>query len=64
VEALKKIIIMDPNVTSQDTLHTSDVDNVVVYRDWLNPEPITDKVHTEYIEDEWDNILGDVILFV
>jgi hypothetical protein len=55
---------MDPNVTLQDTLHTSDVDNVVAYRDWLNPEQMTDKVHQEYIEDEWDNISGDVILFV
>jgi len=55
---------MDPNVNLQNSENTSDVDNFVAHRDWSNPEPITDKIHPEYIEDEWDNIAGDVILFV
>jgi len=55
---------MDPNVNLQNFEHTSDVENVLAYRDWSNPEQIHDKVYPEYIEDEWDNISGDIILFV
>ena len=55
---------MDPNVNLQNYEHTSEVENFVAHRDWTNPEPITDNIHQEYIEYEWDNISGDVILFV
>jgi len=59
-----KIIIMDPNVNLQDSEHTSNVDNVLGYRDLCQPEQIQDKIYPEYIEDEWDNISGDIVLFV
>ena len=55
---------MDPNINLQDSEHTSNVDNVLAYRDWYNLEQIHDTVYPEYIEDEWDNISGDIILFV
>jgi hypothetical protein len=55
---------MDPNVNLQDSEHTSNVDNVLGYRDLCQPEQIQDKIYPEYIEDEWDNISGDIVLFV
>lgn len=60
---------MDPNVNLQDSEHTSEIENFVAYRDWSNPEPISDindslYIFQEYIEDEWDNISGDIILFI
>jgi len=60
---------MDPNINLQNSEHTSEVENFVAHRDWTNPEQIpnfndTHYIFKEYVEDEWDTISGDIVLFV
>ena len=62
MEAQKIQIIMDPN-TLTSHVH-SEIENTLGHYDLHNPEPIHDNVYPEYVEDEWDNISGDIILFV
>ena len=57
-------IIMDPNTLINIVEVHSEVENTLGQHDLNIPEQIHEIVYPEYIEDEWDNISGDVILFV
>jgi len=57
-------IIMDPNTLKEIVEVHSGVENTLGHHDLNIPEQIHEIVYPEYIEDEWDNISGDVILFV
>jgi hypothetical protein len=64
VEAQKIQIIMDPNTLISTIEVHSEVENTLGHHDLTIPEQIHNIVYPEYIEDEWDNISGDIILFV
>ena len=55
---------MDPNTLINTIEVHSEVENTLGHYDLHNPEQIHDNVYPEYVEDEWDNISGDIILFV
>jgi hypothetical protein len=55
---------MDPNTLINTIEVHSEVENTLGHHDLTIPEQIHNIVYPEYIEDEWDNISGDIILFV
>ena len=55
---------MDPNTLKEIVEVHSEVENTLGHHDLNVPEQIHEIVYPEYIEDEWDNISGDIILFV
>ena len=55
---------MDPNTLINIVEVHSEVENTLGHHDLNIPEQIHEIVYPEYIEDEWDNISGDIVLFV
>lgn len=56
---------MDPNTLIGTIEVKSEVENTLGHHDLNTPEQIHNIVYPEYIEeDEWDNISGDIVLFV
>ena len=55
---------MDPNTLIGTIEVQSEVENTLGHHDLNIPEQIHNTVYPEYIEDEWDNISGDIVLFV
>ena len=55
---------MDPNTLIGTIEVQSEVENTLGHHDFNTPEQIHEIVYPEYIEDEWDNISGDIVLFV
>ena len=54
---------MDPNTLKEIVEVHSEVENTLVH-DTRLPENNDERIYPDYIEDEWDNISGDIILFV
>ena len=54
---------MDPNLNLQTVDTQPEVENTLVH-DTRLPENNDERIYPDYIEDEWDNISGDIILFV
>lgn len=52
---------MDPNLHILENDTPREVENTLVHDTRLPENEIS---YPEYIEDEWDNISGDIILFI